>query len=182
MEGSNVFIRTRDGRWSFVRMAPDGDAGAGDGGGSDGDGNGAGKTFTQAELDTIVRDRLTRERGKFQDYDSLKAAAQELQQLKAASQSDIERITTERDTLKGQLNSLTAETTRQKVALKKGLVGDKAVLAGRLSGTTEAEMEADADELLKLFGGTGGSGFDGGARGGGDKPQSMDDLIRGARR
>lgn len=154
-----------------------------EGGGGEGGGGGeAPQTFTQQQ----VNDLIAREKGKFQqkyqDYDQLKAAANELQTLKAASQSDIERITSERDTLKGQHGSLTAENMRLKVALKKGLVGDKAVLAGRLSGSTEAEMEADADELLKLFGAQSGGGFDGGARGGGDKPQTMDDLIRGARR
>jgi hypothetical protein len=71
---------------------------------------------------------------------------------------------------------------RLKVALEKGLVGDKAVLAERLSGDTEEAMKKDADELLKLFGGGGGSGggFDGGARGGASQPQNMDALIRRA--
>jgi hypothetical protein len=160
-------------RLGFVLLRPD-EGGGGDGGGT---------TFTQDQ----VNDLIAREKGKltskYADYDSLKAKAGELDTLKTASQSDLERLTGETNTLKGQNGSLTAENMRLKVALKKGLVGDKAVLADRLSGSNEAEMEADADELLKLFGGTGGgSGFDGGARGGGDQPQSMDDLIRGARR
>jgi hypothetical protein len=150
-------------------------------GGGGGGGNDAPTTFTQEQ----VNDLLAREKGKitqkYADFDALKAKAGELDQLKAASQSDIERLTSERDSLKGQHGSLSSENMRLKVALKKGLTGDKAVLADRLTGTSEAEMEADADNLLKLFGG-GGTGFDGGPRGTGDgPPRSMDDLIRGAR-
>jgi hypothetical protein len=176
-----VFIRTRDGRWSFVALAPDEGAGGGDGGGNGG-GNDAGKTFTQAELDQVVKDRIARERGKFGDYDQLKAAAEELKQLKTAGQSDLERLSGERDTLKGQNGSLSTENMRLRVALEKGLTGDKAVLASRLSGDNEEAMKKDADELLKLFGGGGGAGggFDGGARGGNGQPQTMDALIRRA--
>ena len=35
----------------------------------------AGKTFTQAELESIVADRLARERAKYPDYEDLKAKA-----------------------------------------------------------------------------------------------------------
>lgn len=158
----------------LMLLSPDEGGGGGDGG----NGGGQPTSFTQAE----VNDMVAREKGKltlkYSDYDALKAKAGELDTLKSASQSDIERITGEANTLKGQNGTLTAENMRLKVALKKGLVGDKSVLAGRLSGSTEAEMEADADELLKLFGG-GGTGFDGGARGGNnDQPRTMDQLIR----
>jgi hypothetical protein len=96
-------------------------------GGGGGGGNDAPATFTQEQ----VNDLLAREKGKiaskYADFDALKAKASELDTLKAASQSDIERLASERDTLKGQHGSLSAENMRLKVALKKGLVGDKAV-------------------------------------------------------
>jgi hypothetical protein len=172
--------------WLSLMFAPDEGGGGGDGG-SGGDGGAAGsggqpQTFTQEQ----VNDLIAREKGKFQskygDYDELKAKAAKLAELENASKSDLERLTGERDTLKGQTNTLTAENQRLKVALKKGLVGDKAVLAERLTGSTEAELEADADKLLELFGGTtGGGGFDGGARGNGQQPASdMDSWIRRA--
>ena len=31
------------------------------------------RTFTQSEMDAIIRDRLARERGKYADYDAVKA-------------------------------------------------------------------------------------------------------------
>ena len=33
------------------------------------------RTFTQAEMNAIIQDRLTRERGKYADYEALKAKA-----------------------------------------------------------------------------------------------------------
>jgi hypothetical protein len=170
--------------WLSLMLAPDG-AGGGDGGsGGDGGANGNGGTATKTFTQEQVNDLIAREKGQFQqqyaDYDDLKGKASELDKLKAASQSDLERVSGERDTLKGQANTLTAENQRLKVALKKGLVGDKSVLADRLTGTTEAELEADADKLLELFGGKGGTTFDGGARSGEKPAGSMDDWIRRA--
>jgi len=160
----------------------DGEGGGGGGEGGSG-GDGAPQTFTQDQ----VNDLLAREKGKitakFADYGDLKAKAGELDQLKSASQTDTERLTGQVTKLTGANDSLKGENMRLKVALRKGLVGDKAVLADRLTGKNEAEMEADADELLKLFGGpASGGGFDGGARGGADQPQDMNSLLRAARR
>ena len=43
------------------------------------------KTFTQSEVDTIVKDRLAREREKYQDYEELKAKAARLDDLEKAA-------------------------------------------------------------------------------------------------
>ena len=42
----------------------------------EGDGQQQEQTFTQADVDRIIRERVKREREKFADYDSLKAAAE----------------------------------------------------------------------------------------------------------
>ena len=52
----------------------------------------AGKTFTQAELDAIINDRLTRERSKYADYEDLKKAKGELEQLKAGQMTEAEKL------------------------------------------------------------------------------------------
>lgn len=41
------------------------------------------RTFTQAEVNSIVADRLTRERTKYADYDDLKTKAQQFDTTKA---------------------------------------------------------------------------------------------------
>lgn len=58
-------------------------SGAGDGGKPDAD-----KTFSQAQLDQVIAERLTRERAKYADYDALKASKDELDRLKAEGQTD----------------------------------------------------------------------------------------------
>ena len=50
------------------------------------------KTFTQAELDQIIKDRLGREREKYADYDSLKASASKLKDMEAANLSEAEKV------------------------------------------------------------------------------------------
>jgi hypothetical protein len=58
--------------------------------GEDG-GDGFKPIASQADLDRIVTDRLTRERAKFKDYDDLKAKASELDKLKESQQTDTEK-------------------------------------------------------------------------------------------
>lgn len=41
------------------------------------------RTFTQDEVNSIIADRLTRERAKYADYDDLKAKAQQFDTTKA---------------------------------------------------------------------------------------------------
>jgi len=57
----------------------------------------ADKTFTQADLDRIVQDRVARERKKYADYDDLLAKASQLDEIEQAKLSEIERAQQERD-------------------------------------------------------------------------------------
>lgn len=133
-----------------------------------------GKTFTQADLDRIVQERLAREQQKFQDYDDLKAKADRLTEIESAAQTDLERVTGERDELKNKLTPLEQENLRLRVAASKRLPSE---LVDRLKGGTKEEMEADADALLQLVGGSNPPDFGGGPR----QPapaNDMDSLIR----
>lgn len=51
----------------------------------------ADKTFSQADVDRIVQERLRRDREKFADYEELKQAAVKLQELEDGQRSDLER-------------------------------------------------------------------------------------------
>lgn len=145
---------------------------------------GGNKTFTQEELDRIVSERLARERGKFADYDELKAKASQFDELTQSQQSDLERITGERDSLKTDNDSLATENLLLQVALQKGLVGEKASLVDRLKGGSKEELEADADQLLSLFAPQPATEFDGGPRKDPEKPadpvQEHNELLLGA--
>jgi len=50
------------------------------------------KTFTQDQVDAIVAERLTRERGKFADYDTLKGRAAKWQEHEDAQKSEMEKL------------------------------------------------------------------------------------------
>lgn len=54
-------------------------------------GTGGERTFTQADLDRIVADRLQRERAKYADYDDLKTKAEQLRQIEDAQKTELER-------------------------------------------------------------------------------------------
>jgi hypothetical protein len=100
------------------------------------------QTFTQADVDRIVADRLKREREttrtKYADYDALKAKAGEATTLEERV-AEIERQSQESE----------ARALRAEVANAKGLTPTQ---AKRLVGQTREELEADADELVKDIG------------------------------
>lgn len=54
-------------------------------------GGGESATFTQADVDRIVADRLARENRKYQNYRELKQKADRLAELEAAQQTEMER-------------------------------------------------------------------------------------------
>ena len=64
------------------------------------------RTFTQAELDAIVGDRLKRERSKFADYEELKEKAGRLDAIEEANKSELQRATERVEALSAELESL----------------------------------------------------------------------------
>jgi hypothetical protein len=99
-------------------------------------------TFTQADVDRIVAERLKREReatkAKFADYDDLKA--------KAAGATTLEERVAG---IEKQAKESEARAMRAEVANAKGLTPTQ---AKRLVGESREELEADADELIKDIG------------------------------
>ena len=96
------------------------------------------QSFTQADVDRIVRERVKRERDKFADYDDLKKKADGAKTL----EDRVAEI--EANARKSDERALRAE-----IANEKGLTPSQ---ARRLVGSTREELEADADELLKDIG------------------------------
>lgn len=96
------------------------------------------QTFTQADVDKIVRERVARERSKYADYDELKNKAGQSKTLEDRV-AEIERAASESE----------KRALRAEVANAKGLTPTQ---AKRLIGGTREELEADADDLLKDIG------------------------------
>jgi hypothetical protein len=120
------------------------------------------RTFTQADVDRIISDRLAREREKYADYEQVKAKAQAAD----ASKSDLQKLADRLDAAEKRAAEAEATALRSEVAAAKGLT---AAQAKRLTGKTKAELEADADDLLEAFGGAKKKDNDAGAdKGNGD--------------
>ena len=108
------------------------------------------KTFTQAEVDAIVSDRLKRERSKhaeYADYDALKEKAEKYDAMEAANKSELEKSIERATALQAELDTLKSENAvrdlRAKVAEETG------VPANLLTGTTEDDMREQASAILE---------------------------------
>lgn len=108
------------------------------------------KTFTQAELNAIVADRLSRERGKYADYEELKSKAAQFDAAQEAGKSELQKAQELATQYKAQLDELTkaaaARDARDKVAAESG------VPASLLTGETEEACKAQAEAILKFKG------------------------------
>lgn len=91
-------------------------------------------TFTQADVDKIVRERVQRERAKYADYDDLKSKAGE----KASAD---ERITA----LEAEVVASKREALRRRVQAAHALADEDAELF--LTGTDEETLTAQAKRL-----------------------------------
>ena len=103
------------------------------------------RTFTQAEMNAIISDRLSRERSKYADYDDLKAKAQQFDAAQEAGKTELQKANEKAAKLQEQLDTLTKANTlrdiRGKVAAATG------VPAELLSGDTEEACTAQAQHL-----------------------------------
>lgn len=143
---------------------------------------------SQEQFDEMLGKRLAQKertvRAEFEGFDDLKAKAEQFDQLQAANQTEAERLQAERDAAlqaarDNEERATQAELAalRQKVAIEEGLAPK---FAAKLSGTTEEELRADAKDTFGEFI-TKAQPFDHGPRSQ-SAPQSMNDMIFGARR
>jgi hypothetical protein len=102
-----------------------------------------GKTFTQADIDRIVADRLSREKNKYSDYDELKAKADKFDEKEAANKSEADRLRDENAKLQKERDENAAKALRLEVA------GEKGIKSKYVTGSSREEMEAAADEYLE---------------------------------
>lgn len=104
------------------------------------------KTFTQAELDAIVGDRLKRERAKYEGFDVFKAKAEKLDAMEEQSKTELEKAT-------DKVNALQAELDRMKKAdeiraVRERIATETGVPASLLTAETEDGCTAQAQALM----------------------------------
>ena len=125
---------------------------------------------TQEEFDAAIRDRLERERGKYADYEDLKA--------------QVGTLTTERDTALQQVADRDAkiakyetDSVKTRIAREKGIPAE---MAHRLTGETEEDIAKDADILAQIFQAAKGTAplFDNSQPVGDDKDAGLKKLLQ----
>lgn len=105
------------------------------------------KTFTQTELDNVVKERLQRERDKFKDYDDLKGRAAKLAELENAGKSESEKLAARLAAIESQMG-IKDQTIQQ---LQGELTGTKrANLASSVAGQLGAYDPQDANILAAI--------------------------------
>lgn len=106
------------------------------------------KTFTQAEVDAIVGERLGREKAKFADYEDLKNKAAEYDRQQEASKSELQKAKEKSAKLQAKLDSM--EKHEKLVAMRTKVSKDVGVPAELLTGEDEETCKEQAEAIMKF--------------------------------
>jgi hypothetical protein len=104
------------------------------------------KTFTQADLDRVVEERLARERRKYEGFEELKAKAARADELEAANQSEIEKAQSKATKAESERDQAKAQLLRFEVAAEKSVPPK---LVPLLTASSKEELESQADLILE---------------------------------
>lgn len=105
---------------------------------------------TQSDVDQIVTTRLDRERGKFADYEDLKAKAGSVDTIKADFDTKLKDATGKVDSLTKDLGAAKLETEKVKIVHEFKLPDD---VQEFVTGDSADEMRKRAEKLAKSIGG-----------------------------
>lgn len=106
------------------------------------------RTFTQAELDEIVKSRLTKERAKYADYETLQQKASKYDEMEEANKSELQKATEKAEALQRQLDDMTkANEVRD---IRSRISEETGVPTSLLTANTEEDCKAQA-EAIKAF-------------------------------
>ena len=111
-------------------------------------GNQQERTYTQDELNAILKDRLAQQQEKFGDYDELKAKAEKFDEAEEASKSELQKAKEKADELQQEVDSLKSEKALTEIRGK--VSKDTGVPADLLSGETEEACQAQAEAIIKF--------------------------------
>jgi hypothetical protein len=107
-----------------------------------------GKTFTRAEVGRMIATEIKK---KYGDYDQLKANSEQLKQLEAANQSDLEKMQTRAATEERKRQELEAELARLRVqrAIDKRSAEKSipATAASKMIDIAEVEFDEDGEPV-----------------------------------
>lgn len=101
---------------------------------------------SQEDFEARLKDRLTRERAKFADYDDLKAKASKVDELEAAAQAKVEEAVAALTAAQAEADQAKTEAMRFRIAVQHGIttVDDIELF---LTGTDEETLTNQAKRL-----------------------------------
>lgn len=128
---------------------------------------------SQEDFDKAIQARIARERAKFADYEQVKADASELAKIRESQKTAEQKQAEALAAAEAQIAELTIARARAEVAASKG------VPAELLTGSTEEELSASADALIKFKSVSAHSGYvaPNEGRGGGASGSSAADAF-----
>ena len=106
------------------------------------------KTFTQAELDAIVQDRVKRERAKYDGFYDFKAKAQKYDEQEEANKSELQKAQERALELEEKLKKKEHEESIRE--MKKKVADELKVPADLLTGETEDECRTQAQAIMSF--------------------------------
>lgn len=106
------------------------------------------KTFTQAELDAIVQDRVKRERAKYDGFEDFKAKAQKYDEQEEANKSELQKAQERALELEEKLKKKEHEESIRE--MKKKVADELKVPADLLTGETEDECRTQAQAIMSF--------------------------------
>lgn len=106
------------------------------------------KTFTQEEVNSIVQDRLYKERKKYEGFDEIKAKADKFDQMEEESKTELQRANERAEALQTELNAIKAENEVK--AIRERISLETNIPANLLTASTEEECKAQA-EAIKAY-------------------------------
>jgi len=109
---------------------------------------GQNRTFTQEEVNAIVGKRLAEEKGKYSDYEEIKAKAAKFDEAEEANKSELQKAMERASNLEAELNGLKkSEEVRQ---MRETVAKETGIPANLLTGDTEESCKSQA-EAIKAF-------------------------------
>ncbi len=102
---------------------------------------------TQEEFDAAIKERLSREKAKYSDYDQLKSRVTELETENVDLKSTIEANNQSKADADKQLEEMQSKIAGYETASLRTRVALQYDLADRLQGTDEESLKADAERL-----------------------------------
>ena len=104
------------------------------------------RTFTQAEVNTIISERLGKERSKYADYETYKAKAEKYDAAEEASKSELQKAVEKAEALQKKYDELKRANDVQTIRVK--VSQDTGVPTELLSGDTEESCAEQAKAIL----------------------------------